>query len=180
MEISAKLLEKAIIFATEKHKGVVRKGNGLPYIIHPIAVMLILNSIKKSNNDLLIAIVALLHDVVEDCDVTIEEIAAEFGHKVSSIVYELTSDKDKIKEMGKKEYLLDKMINHMSSYALRIKLADRLHNISDMESMKISNREKTISDTLFILEGLSERKLTKTHKKLIKLIKKEISKFVTK
>jgi GTP pyrophosphokinase len=176
MEINAKLLEKAIVFATEKHKGVVRKGNGLPYITHPIAVMGILNTIKKSNNAFLIGIVALLHDVAEDCDVTIEEIATEFGHKVASLVDELTSDPEKIKEIGKKEYLLDKMLN-MSSYGLRIKLADRLHNVSDIDSMKDADRDRTIEHTLFILDGLTERKLTKTHKKLIKLIRKEISRF---
>lgn len=174
MEINAKLLEKAIIYATEKHKGVVRKGNGLPYITHPIAVMGILNTIKKSNNPFLIAIASLAHDIVEDCDVTIQEIADEFGYKVAALVDELTSDPDKIKEMGKKEYLLDKMLN-MSSYALRIKLADRLHNVSDMDSMKDSDRVRTIEQTLFILNGLTERKLTKTHKKLITLIRKKIS-----
>ncbi len=176
MELSAKDLERAIIYATEKHKGMIRKGNGLPYITHPLQVMFILMNIKKSNNVYLLAIACLAHDIIEDCDVSTNEIADMFGHKVASIVDELTSDTEKIKIMGKKEYLLDKML-HMSSYALRIKLADRLHNVSDMDSMKISDRDRTIEHTLFILDGLTQRKLTKTHKKLIKLIKKELSKY---
>src|SRR5258706_11264623 len=125
MKINSTLLEKAIIYATEKHKGQLRKGNGLPYIMHPISVMITLGKIKKSNNTELLAIVCLLHDIVEDCEVSIEEIAREFGHGVASLVDELTSDQVEIDAIGKKEYLAQKMLK-MSSYALRIKLADRL------------------------------------------------------
>ncbi len=180
MEINAKMLEDAIKFATDKHEGVVRKGNGLPYITHPLAVMAILVSIKKSNNPFLLGIVGILHDVVEDCykdnhKEGLDEIADRFSHEVAGIVEKLTSDKEKIKLMGKKEYLLDKMLS-MSSYALRIKLADRYHNISDLASLDEASRKKSILETEYILEGLTKRHLTKTHKILIKMIKKEISK----
>lgn len=176
MEIDVKMFERAIIFATEKHAGVTRKGNGLPYITHPLAVMTILLNIKKTNNPFLIGLAALFHDLVEDTDVTIQEIADNFGYKVAALVEELTSDKEKIASMGKKEYLLDKMLN-MSSYGLRLKLGDRYHNISDMGSLDSINREKRILETNYILDGLSKRKLTKTHNILIKMIRKDISKF---
>ena len=81
--------------------------------------------------------------------------------------------KDKIKEMGKAPYLLDKMLN-MSSYALCIKLADRLHNISDMSTMSDEFKHKYSVETNFILNGLKDRKLTKTHMKLISKIKKQL------
>lgn len=170
MKVTPALLEKAILFATEKHKGQLRKGDGLPYIVHPLAVMAILNQIKKSNNAILIAIVCLLHDVVEDCDITLDEIAAEFGHAVAALVDELTSDKKEIDAVGKKQYLAHKMLN-MSSYALRIKLADRLHNVQDI----LPHMESKIEETKYILEGLKNRKLTATHKKLIKAIRKKIN-----
>lgn len=170
MKITPTLLEKAIFFATEKHKGQLRKESGLPYIVHPLAVMTILNEIKRSNNAILIAIVCLLHDVVEDCDVTLEEIAKEFGHGVASIVGELTSDKIEIARIGKKQYLAHKMLG-MSSYALRIKLADRLHNVQNITPEHYSK----IEETKYILSSLKNRKLTPTHKKLVKLIEKKIT-----
>ncbi len=174
MEINAALLEKAILFATEKHKSQTRKGNGMPYILHPIIAMTTFLSIKDSNNAILSCIVLLLHDVVEDCDVTLEEIARLFGHKVAALVEELTSDEERIKEIGKTEYLKEKMVK-MSSYSLRFKLIDRLVNIKDMVSMNDSFRKKQIASTTEILEHIeANRKLTDTHKKIIKLIRKEM------
>lgn len=173
MKLTSSDLERAIVFATEAHKGQTRKGDGRPYILHPIAVMTILNDIKKSNNPYLIAIVAICHDLCEDTDVTLEEIAKLFGHNVASIVGELTSDKDAIKSSSKTLYLTNKMLI-MSSYALRIKLADRLHNLRDTVSMTTEFKNKYCQETIEILKGISSRKFTKTHLKLIKLINKEI------
>ncbi len=175
MKLIAKDLEKAIIYATEKHKGMVRQGDGTPYILHPLRVMFILAEIKKSNNYYLLAITCLAHDVVEDCGVSLKEIANKFGHNVAALVGELTSDKEEIEKVGKPVYLLNKMLG-MSSYALRLKLADRLHNVSDLDSLPSTKREKSIKETKYILEGLVERKLTKTHKKLISQIWKHIKK----
>jgi (p)ppGpp synthase/HD superfamily hydrolase len=100
----------------------------------------------------------------------------EFGEMVSSIVYELTSDGDKVKEMGKANYLLNKMLR-MTSYALVIKLADRLHNCSDLANGSQKFRDKYVTETRFILNGLNARYLSDTHKKLMKMIDDEISKF---
>lgn len=177
MKITQELFEKAVKFATEKHKGVVRKGDGRPYIMHPMSVMTTLLAIKKSNNALLLAIVALLHDVVEDCDVTLEEIAKEFGWQVASLVGELTSDPAEIKRLGKTEYLKQKM-SVMSSYALRIKLCDRLDNVKDMKSMNVSFQKKQIDATAEIIVALAtRRKLTKTHKAIIAMIWREMKKY---
>lgn len=171
MKVTPELLEKAILFATQKHAGQLRKRNGMPYIMHPIAVMTILNEIKKSNNGLLIAIACLLHDVVEDCGVTLQEIGELFGHRVASLVEELTSDEKEIAHVGKKEYLAHKMLT-MSSYALRIKLADRLHNLSDFDVERDFNK---MIETIFILDNLKKRNLTSTHRKLIKIIRKKLN-----
>lgn len=174
--VTAETLERAIAFAIEKHKNVRRKGDGRPYILHPLSVLHTLLEIKKSKNAYLLATAAVLHDTVEDCeDVTLEVIAKEFGYAVAAIVEELTSIKEDIlKKGGKTPYLIEKMLN-MSSYSLCIKLVDRLDNIKDMRTMTQEFVKKQIISTREILEALElGRKLTKTHKKIIKLIKKEM------
>lgn len=164
-------------WSVEKHKGVVRKGDGSPYIIHPMRVLISLQSIKKSKNAFLLAAAAILHDVVEDCEVSIEEISQKFGLHVACLVQELTSDSEEIKKQGKTEYLTQKMLK-MSSYALCIKLVDRLDNIRDMKSLSKEVVKKQIDSTVSILNTLKTgRKLTKTHAKLVKLIEKEIKNY---
>ena len=174
LNLTAKQVEDAIIFATEKHKGQVRKGDGRPYILHPISVLIRLNNMKESKNIFLLMTACILHDVVEDCGVTLNEISEKFGHHVAGLVEELTLDKSKYETIGKKEYLAQEMV-HMSSYALAIKLCDRLDNVSDMKSMSEDFRKKYKDETNFILNRLSGRKLTKTHLKLIKEIRKVVA-----
>ena len=177
MNVTAATLEKAIIFATEKHKSQVRKGNGRPYILHPLSVLITLLSIKDSKNAFLLAVAAILHDTVEDCGVTLQEIADLFGYQVASLVEELTSDEAEIKRLGKTEYLKQKLAK-MSSYALCIKLVDRLDNIKDMKDMNQSFRDKQIASTKEILLHIEkERKLTGTHKKIIRMIRKEMKSY---
>ena len=176
MTENSELLQKAIEIATAKHKGQVRKNDGRPYILHPFSVLNLLYKYKrKSSNIFLLAIVIILHDAVEDTDLTLEEIAQIFGYKVASIVDELTSNKEEIEKMGKSIYLSKKM-NNMSSYGLLCKLLDRLDNISDLNGMSEEFILKTINDTKYIIDNLN-RKLTKTHIKIIKDIYKTINKY---
>lgn len=168
--ISNETLEKAIMFAVKKHSGQKRKGNGLPYILHPIRVMNNLYQVKKTQNVNLLMAACVLHDTVEDCEVKLSEIARRFGHHVAALVQELTLDKTKYEKIGKKEYLLQEMLS-MSSYALCIKLSDRLDNVRDTESMSSEFKHKYLGDTLYIVAELAtKRKLTKTHKALVKQI----------
>lgn len=174
IELTSKQLEDAIIFATDKHKGQIRKGDGRPYILHPMSVLIRLNSVKTSKNMFLLSTAAILHDTVEDCEVSLEEIAAKFGYHVASLVEELTLDKSKYEKIGKKEYLAQELLK-MSSYALVIKLCDRLDNVSDLKSMNEEFRNKYREETRYILDMVKMgRKLTKTHVKLIKEIEKAI------
>jgi (p)ppGpp synthase/HD superfamily hydrolase len=162
------LVLKAIEFASKKHKGQVRKVSNSPYITHPLAVSYIVSSFKRSTHLDEILAACLLHDTLEDTNTTFIELAKEFTPLVASLVYELTSDEAQIKKMGKKNYLTVKMYG-MSSYALVIKLADRLHNISDSPTLKMVN------DTREMLVGLEQRrKLSKTHKAIIKEIRNVI------
>ena len=167
-------LEKALLFSINKHDGQIRSGNQKPYIFHPISVANILFTIKESRNIFMLAICALLHDTVEDTDTTLKEISDLFGPTVASIVDELTSDKEEISRTGKAKYLTEKM-NRMSSYALCIKLCDRLDNLRDSASMNEKFRTRIVSDTNEIIKNL-DRKLTRTHIKLLKQIKAELNK----
>jgi (p)ppGpp synthase/HD superfamily hydrolase len=169
-------LEAAIIFATQSHSGQVRKGDGRLYIMHPMSVMARLYKYKgDSINIILLAICAILHDVYEDCNITIEEITNRFGQDVSDIVLELSSDKVLITLIGKTEYLKEKMRN-ISSYSLVIKLCDRLDNVNDVARMSSEFITKSFTETLNILDYISvNRKLSNTHKAIIKDIYKIIS-----
>lgn len=177
--ISAKTFERALIFSARAHENQYRKGDGRPYILHPISVMTRILSVKKSVNAFLLGTAALLHDVVEDCwpektkGEKLHLIAMEFGWQVAALVDELTLDKENYEKMGKTEYLCQETLK-MSSYALAIKLCDRLDNVCDMESMSLDFKIKYIKETYKILQNLSNRTLTKTHKKLIVMIEREL------
>ena len=81
------VVKKALEFATEAHKGQVRKYTGEPYIVHPIEVM---ELVKQVIDDPEMQAAALLHDVVEDTPVSIKEIEDEFGSRVAALVSDLT------------------------------------------------------------------------------------------
>lgn len=181
------IVKKARLFATKAHEGTYRKGvdengNKIEYITHPIAVSKILHTYKKSHKiDFLIA-ACMLHDTVEDVDwVTIDLIRNEFGELIASLVDELTSDPSGLEKFGKEQYLINKMLN-MTTWGLGIKLADRIHNLSDIQSKIDSGNKSNIkwaikysTQTKNIISALeNNRELTNTHKKLIKIIKEKI------
>ena len=150
----------ALLFANEKHEGQSRKGTGLPYITHPLAVSYLVAKFKKSKHLTEIVVACILHDILEDTATTFAELAERFTPLVASLVLELTSDKLEIASIGKLEYLKKKM-EGMSSYALVIKLADRLHNISDHPT------EKTVRDTVELVQHIAKkRKLTLPQRQL--------------
>lgn len=175
--ISNQILEKAILFAAKKHAGQKRKGNKVPYIMHPMGVASIIYETKKSTNLNLILAICFLHDVVEDCDVPIKTIARIFGFHIAGCVEELTTNKEECAKLGKAEYLLRKMLK-MTSYSLCVKLADRLHNLRDMGELSDPFKEKSITETVYIINGLEtqRKKLSPTHRALIALIWAEIKK----
>ena len=77
------LLDRAIVFALRAHAGTERRGKGFPYIVHPLEAVTIVATMT-SDQELLAA--AALHDTVEDTDVTIDQIRAEFGDRIASLV----------------------------------------------------------------------------------------------
>jgi (p)ppGpp synthase/HD superfamily hydrolase len=155
---------KAYRFGDLKHKGQVRKVSGADYISHPIAVSYVVAAHKKSKHLEELLAAAILHDTLEDTDTSFEELAREFTPLVASLVLELSSDKEEISRMGKLSYLKKKLIG-LSSYGLVLKLADRLHNVSD------SPTDKMKADTLELMKFLKKnRKLSNTQTVLVEKI----------
>ena len=87
---NSKLLDRAIAFATKAHSGTFRKKDGIPYILHPMEVASIAGGIT-TDEEVLTA--ALLHDTVEDTDVTLDTIKSQFGDRVAALVASETEDK---------------------------------------------------------------------------------------
>jgi (p)ppGpp synthase/HD superfamily hydrolase len=168
-------LEKAMLFAKERHKDQIRKTTKDPYVVHPIGVFSLLRSLRIK--DVVVLVASFLHDTLEDTKTTYNEIKKEFNAEVADLVKQLTSDQKEIEKMGKPEYLLKKMIE-MSDNALTIKLADRLHNLSDIKVGSKNFSDKMWSQTTYIIKRLrTERVLTSTHKKLIRMIEKRLSEY---
>lgn len=136
------IVEKALKFATNAHKGQYRKYTGEAYVTHPIAVC---NLVSDFTNDKDILAAALLHDTMEDCEVTYEELCNEFGKRVADMVKELTNDKEEISKKGKVDYMVNK-INKMSEPCVLIKLCDILNNMSSTINVKQATTYKKILD----------------------------------
>ena len=89
--LDTELLDRAIVFAVRAHAGIERRGKGFPYIVHPMEAVEIVATMTR-DQELLAA--AVLHDTVEDTDVTIEQIRAEFGDRVAALVASESENKD--------------------------------------------------------------------------------------
>jgi len=117
------LINKAIRFATEKHASQTRKGSGLPYIIHPMEVWMIL---RNNNCSINVQVAGILHDTLEDTDATPEEIKNLFGDEILSLVQTESEDKSKTwKE--RKQHTIDALA-HDSIETMQVCCADKLSN----------------------------------------------------
>ena len=168
-------MQQALKFAARAHAGQTRSDK-TPYIRHPERVAAIVKQFKQSHNLDALVSAAYTHDTIEDTNTTKEDLEKMFGALVASLVQELTSDKEEIAKVGKTEYLSQKM-KKMTSYALVIKLADRLDNVSDLKTAKNAAwREKYKKETLAVLNYIEkERVLSKTHMKIITAIRHKLS-----
>jgi len=153
------LVRKAFEFAVDAHKGVRRKS-GEPYIYHPLEVARICAAEIGLGKTAIIC--ALLHDVVEDTDYTLEDIENEFGQKVAQIIDGLT--KIASINLNKENASIQaenfkKMLLTLSAdvRVILIKLADRTHNMRTLESMPRNKQLKIASETLFLYAPLAHR-----------------------
>jgi guanosine-3',5'-bis(diphosphate) 3'-pyrophosphohydrolase len=154
-----KLVRKAFDVALDAHKDMRRKS-GEPYIYHPIAVAEIVTSEIGLGAKSIIC--ALLHDTVEDTELTVEDMRRMFGDKVATIIDGLTKlnvvlDMQEDKSMQAENFR--KMLLTMSSdiRVILIKLADRLHNMRTLDSMRRDKQLKIASETLYIYAPLAHR-----------------------
>tara|TARA_B100000427_G_scaffold66368_1_gene52921 strand:- start:274 stop:2469 length:2196 start_codon:yes stop_codon:yes gene_type:complete len=151
------LIKKAFKISLEAHKDMRRKS-GEPYILHPLAVAQI--CIKELGLDSKSIICALLHDVVEDTDITLNYLEKEFGKPVSKICDGLTKISGFFSpEISKQAENFKKMILTISDdlRVILIKLADRLHNMRTLDSMNRKSQIKIASESIYIYAPLAHR-----------------------
>ena len=150
-------IREAFEFANKAHKGVKRRS-GEPYILHPLAVAKI--AVKEIGLGTTSAISALLHDVVEDTDYTVEDISNLFGPKVASIVDGLTKISGVMgSDTSRQAESFRKMILTLADdvRVILIKIADRLHNMRTLAFMPEHKHVKIASETLYIYAPLAHR-----------------------
>ena len=124
------LLDRAIIFAVRAHAGTERRGKGFPYIVHPLEAVEIVATMTR-DQELLAA--AALHDTVEDTDVTVEQISAEFGDRIASLVVSEsdtmpTGMSEEDSWHTRKQAAIDRLAN-ASHDAKIVALGDKLSNM---------------------------------------------------
>ena len=150
---------RAYTMAREAHAGTRRKS-GEPYIFHPLAVALI--AVKEVGLGPTAVIAALLHDVVEDTDITIDELRMVFGERVAKIVDGVTKIDDVMllqqsesKQAENYRKILLSMCN--DAYVIFLKLCDRLHNMRTLGSMKETKKLIIASETSYLYIPLAHR-----------------------
>ena len=152
------MIEKAYHVADTAHEGQLRKS-GEPYVIHPLCVGIILADLEMDKETIAAGI---LHDVVEDTDMTVEEIRREFGDDVALLV-------DGVTKLGQVDYKVEKVeiqaenLRKMFLAMARdirviiIKLADRLHNMRTLEYMRREKQLEKASETMDIYAPIAQR-----------------------
>ena len=152
------IITRAFNMAKEAHKG-ARRRSGEPYIMHPLAVARIVSKEIGLGSTSISA--ALLHDVVEDTDYSVEDIKALFGEKIAGIVDGLTKISSGMfgENVSTQAENFRKLLLTMSDdiRVILIKIADRLHNMRTLSSMSSTKQYKITGETLYIYAPLAHR-----------------------
>ena len=151
------LVRQAFEMSAEAHKSMRRKS-GEPYILHPLAVAQI--CVEEIGLGIRSTICALMHDTVEDTDITLEDIEREFGTEIAKIVDGLTKisnvmDTNTSQQAENFKKILLTLTD--DPRVILIKLADRLHNMRTMDSMKKEKQLKISSETIWVYAPLAHR-----------------------
>jgi GTP pyrophosphokinase len=151
------LVRHAFEMAAEAHK-TMRRKSGEPYILHPIAVAMI--CVEEIGLGVRSTICSLLHDTVEDTDVSLEDVEREFGHEIARIVDGLTKISNVIDtNTSQQAENFKKILLTLTDdpRVILIKLADRLHNMRTLDSMKREKQLKISSETVWVYAPLAHR-----------------------
>jgi len=151
------LLRRAFEMSAEAHK-TMRRKSGEPYILHPLAVAKI--CVEEIGLGIRSTICALMHDTVEDTDITLQDIQREFGPEIAKIVDGLTKissvmDANSSQQAENFKKILLTLTD--DPRVILIKLADRLHNMRTMDSMKREKQLKISSETVYVYAPLAHR-----------------------
>lgn len=137
------------MYCEKFHEGQFRKGSNQPYAAHPFAVATVLEEYGYA--DPVTQCIALLHDIVEDTPLKMDEINEIFGYEISNGIYILSKNKGKISE-GKKltseEYI--QRLSFARRKIKRVKIADMIDNTKDLESLTREGREKKVQDAKMV------------------------------
>jgi GTP pyrophosphokinase len=152
------IINKAFMFANQAHKGVKRRS-GEPYIMHPLAVALIVSEEMGLGSTSICS--ALLHDVVEDTDYTVEDIRNLFGDKIAQIVEGLTKISGGIfaEAASAQAENMRKLLLTMSDdiRVILIKIADRLHNMRTLGALLPAKQYKIAGETMYLYAPMAHR-----------------------
>jgi GTP diphosphokinase / guanosine-3',5'-bis(diphosphate) 3'-diphosphatase len=151
------LLRIAFEMAADAHK-TMRRKSGEPYILHPLSVAMI--CVEEIGLGIRSCICALLHDTVEDTDVTLEDVQRAFGSEIAKIVDGLTKISNVIdSSISQQADNFKKILLTLTDdpRVILIKLADRLHNMRTMDSMKREKQLKISSETVYVYAPLAHR-----------------------
>jgi guanosine-3',5'-bis(diphosphate) 3'-pyrophosphohydrolase len=166
------IIAKALAYAARCHNGQKRKDDITPYFYHCAFVMYLVQKHCLATPEMLCA--AALHDTVEDCDITIEDIQKEFGSVIALYVAGLTNiyTKSNYPAMNRKERKLAECsrLAACCDEVRQIKLCDRLANLIDMEALDAGFRRKFIEETKWLLEAIGD-----SHSALAEEIRKMIN-----
>jgi GTP pyrophosphokinase len=151
------LVRTAFEMSVDAHK-TMRRKSGEPYIFHPLAVAMI--CVEEVGLGVRSCICALLHDTVEDTDVTLEDIQQEFGAEITRIIDGLTKistvvDNNSSQQAENFKKILLTLTD--DPRVILIKLADRLHNMRTLDSMKVEKQLKIASETVYVYAPLAHR-----------------------
>ena len=151
------LVRRAFEMAVEAHK-TMRRKSGEPYILHPIAVAMI--CVEEIGLGVRSTICALMHDTVEDTDITLDVVQREFGPEIAKIVDGLTKISNVLDaNVSQQAENFKKILLTLTDdpRVILIKLADRLHNMRTLESMKREKQLKIASETVYVYAPLAHR-----------------------
>src|SRR6188474_2532392 len=176
-----RLIRLAFEMAVEAHK-TMRRKSGEPYILHPIAVARI--CVEEIGLGVRSTICSLLHDTVEDTDISLEDVEREFGNEIARIVDGLTKISNVIDvNASQQAENFKKILLTLTDdpRVILIKLADRLHNMRTLDHMKVDKQLKISSETVYVYAPLAHRMglyniKTKREDLAIKNLKPEIYK----